>query len=127
MIWAPKCATFCTDAAPSCATVAQHLVPASHLMQMPPGYQTFAPRQCAGTLLAYALPASFGDKPAPPIRLPYGHTRSVFSISFSPSAHTPMQQEPLQMLTTGMDRTVLRWAVPLSLAGPDWRAAKVRG
>ncbi len=84
---------------------------------------------CAGNLLAYALPARPGDQPAPPIRLSHGHTRSVFSVSFGrPSVQLPAgsEAEPLRVLTVGMDRTVLRWAVPLPPTGPDWKAAKVR-
>ena len=84
---------------------------------------------CAGTLLAYAVPAHPGDLTAPPIRLPQGHSRSVFSISCcSATAQHPSdsEAEPLRLLTVGMDRTVLRWAVPLVATGPNWRAAKVR-
>ena len=32
---------------------------------------------------------------------------------------------PLRVLTTGMDRTVLSWTVPLLPIGSEWRAAKV--
>ena len=84
---------------------------------------------CAGKLLAYALPAHPGDKPAPPIRLPHGHMRSVFSVSFGqplPQLPSEQEEEPLRVMTTGMDRAVRRWAVPMTPMGPDWKAAKVR-
>ena len=84
---------------------------------------------CAGTLLAYALPTEPGDTPPPPpTRLPHGHTRSVFSVCFGalpPQLPPRPATEPLRIMTTGMDRVVLRWAVPMTQTGPDWKAAKV--
>lgn len=44
----------------------------------------------AGTLVAYPVPSEPGQKPPSPVRIPGGHSRSVFSICFAVSS----AQEP---------------------------------
>ena len=47
----------------------------------------------AGTLVAYPVPSEPAQKPPSPVRIPGGHTRSVFSISFAVRAAPEPQCE----------------------------------